>query len=125
MVKPTIFAGVPKVYENVRDAVRLKFSDGMKKKIFSNALAAKCRDIEEGCGYSRAYDVLFGATKKKLGGNVRFCITGGAPISKDTLQFVLCALGPMVQGYGATETCAASTLSMTFDLDLGHVGPPL
>lgn len=124
VVRPTIFVGVPKVYENVRDAVKRKMT-GFKKTLFDAAFAAKVADIETGCGYSPLWDLLiFSKTKKALGGRVRFCITGGAPISKDTLQFVLCALAPVVQGYGATETSAASTLTMSFDLETGHVGPP-
>eukprot|EP00927_Polykrikos_kofoidii_P000095 TRINITY_DN1003_c0_g1_i3.p1 TRINITY_DN1003_c0_g1~~TRINITY_DN1003_c0_g1_i3.p1 ORF type:complete len:807 (-),score=148.83 TRINITY_DN1003_c0_g1_i3:87-2447(-) len=125
IIQPTIFAGVPKVYENVRDAVKRKMT-GFKKKLFDSALAAKIADLETGCGYSPIWDTLvFSKTKKALGGRVRFCLSGGAPISKDTLQFVACALGPVMQGYGATETSAASTLSMSFDLAVGHVGPPM
>lgn len=125
VVRPTIFAGVPKVYENVRDAVKRKMV-GAKKTLFDKAMAAKVADLRTGCGYSPLWDTLvFGKTKQALGGRVRFCVTGGAPISQDTLEFVLCALGPVVQGYGATETSAASTLTMSFDLTLGHVGPPL
>mmetsp|Transcript_31287 Transcript_31287/g.92913 ORF Transcript_31287/g.92913 Transcript_31287/m.92913 type:complete len:811 (+) Transcript_31287:91-2523(+) len=125
VIRPTIFAGVPKVYENVRDAVNRKMT-GMKKPLFEAAMKAKIADLETGCGYSPIWDALvFSKTKKALGGRVRFCVTGGAPISKDTLQFVLCALGPIAQGYGATETSAASTLTMIFDLKMGSVGPPL
>jgi len=125
VVRPTIFAGVPKVYENVRDAVKRKMV-GFKAKLFDAAMSAKVADIETGCGYCALWDMLiFKKTKQALGGRVRFCVTGGAPISRDTLNFVLCALGPVVQGYGATETSAASALTMTFDLTLGHVGPPL
>eukprot|EP00929_Paragymnodinium_shiwhaense_P025253 TRINITY_DN15325_c2_g1_i1.p1 TRINITY_DN15325_c2_g1~~TRINITY_DN15325_c2_g1_i1.p1 ORF type:complete len:808 (+),score=269.84 TRINITY_DN15325_c2_g1_i1:96-2519(+) len=125
VVKPTIFAGVPKVYENVRDAVKRKMT-GIKKDLFNAALKAKTADIETGCGYSPIWDMLiFSKTKAALGGRVRFCVTGGAPISKETLQFVICALGNVVQGYGATETSAASTLTMQYDMSVGHVGPPL
>jgi len=125
VVRPTIFAGVPKVYENVRDAVKRKMT-GVKKTLFDAAMAAKVADLDKGCGYSMIWDMLvFGKTKSALGGRVRFCITGGAPISKDTLQFVVCALAPIAQGYGATETSAASTLTMVEDLTMGHVGPPL
>jgi len=125
VVRPTVFAGVPKVYENVRDAVKRKMV-GIKKTMFEQALRAKCADLATGCGYSPIWDMLiFSKTKSALGGRVRVCITGGAPISKDTLQFVICALGPVVQGYGATETSSASTLSMSFDLTVGPVGPPI
>merc|ERR1719277_2189362 len=101
VIRPTIFAGVPKVYENVRDAVARKMT-GAKKTLFEAALAAKTLDIETGCGYSPIWDTLvFGKTKQALGGRVRF--------------FVMGALAPVVQGYGATETAAASTLTMAFD----------
>lgn len=125
IVKPTIFAGVPKVYENVRDAVNRKMT-GTSKKLFDAAMEARVADLETGCGYSALWDMLiFKKTKQALGGRVRFCVTGGAPISKDTLHFVINALAPVVQGYGATETSAASTVTMTFDPMAGHVGPPL
>merc|ERR1719235_1344852 len=125
VIKPTLFAGVPKVYENVRDAVARKMT-GFKKTLFEKALAAKTADMDTACGYCKLWDILvFSKTKKALGGRVKFCVTGGAPISKDTLQFVACALGPVIQGYGATETSAASSLTMAFDASLGHVGPPL
>jgi len=125
VVRPTLFAGVPKVYENIRDAVKRKMT-GFKKTLFDKAMASKTADIETGCGYSRLWDMLiFSKTKQALGGRVRACISGGAPISKETLQFVLCALGPILQGYGATETSAASSLTYIADLSLGHVGPPM
>merc|ERR550532_3566113 len=92
-IKPTIFAGVPKVYENIRDGVLRKFS-GIQKKMLDRALAAKIKDIETGCGYCSLWDrLIFSKTSAALGGRVRFLISGGAPISKETLQFVLCALG--------------------------------
>jgi len=125
VIKPTFFAGVPKVYENVRDAVVRKMT-GAKKTLFDAAMAAKIKDMETGCGYCPIWDKLvFSKTKAALGGRVRFCVSGGAPISKETLQFVVCALAPICQGYGATETSAASTISMTWDLDCGDVGPPI
>jgi len=124
VVRPTLFAGVPKVYENVRDAVKRKMT-GVKAKLFEAAMAAKIRDLETGCGYSPLWEkLIFSKTKMALGGRVRFCITGGAPISKDTLQFVVCCMAPVMQGYGCTETSSASTLAVPFDLKMGHVGPP-
>merc|ERR1719424_1163956 len=125
IVRPTLFAGVPKVFENVRDAVKRKMV-GFKKNLFDAAMKAKVADLQTGCGYSPIWDLLvFSKTKKALGGRVKFCVTGGAPISKDTLQFVVCALGSTIQGYGATETSAASTITCCLDLTVGHVGPPM
>jgi len=124
VVRPTVFAGVPKVYENVRDAILRKMT-GFKKTLFETALACKTADLETGCGYHPIWDwLVFNKTKKALGGRVMFCVTGGAPISKDTLHFVASALAPPMQGYGATETCSVSTVAMPFDPVFGHVGPP-
>ena len=108
VIKPTMFLGAPKENENERDAEQRKMV-GFKKTLFERAMAAKIADLDTGCGYSKILDILvFSKTKLALGGRVRFCVTGGAPISKETLQFVQCALGSVVQGYGATETCAVS-----------------
>lgn len=125
IVRPTVFAGVPKVYERIRDAVKGK-STGFSNTLLAMALKAKIADLETGCGYLKIYDALvFSKVKAALGGRCRFMITGGAKISKDTLQFLRVALGPVVQGYGATETSAAATLTLAEDTTLGPVGAPI
>jgi long-chain acyl-CoA synthetase len=61
-----------------------------------------------------------------LGGNLRFVLSGGAPLSVDTQHFVnICFCCPVVQGYGLTETCGGATLADKHDLTTGHVGPPI
>eukprot|EP00451_Oxyrrhis_marina_P035828 CAMPEP_0204368910 /NCGR_PEP_ID=MMETSP0469-20131031/44559_1 /ASSEMBLY_ACC=CAM_ASM_000384 /TAXON_ID=2969 /ORGANISM="Oxyrrhis marina" /LENGTH=808 /DNA_ID=CAMNT_0051358551 /DNA_START=33 /DNA_END=2459 /DNA_ORIENTATION=- len=125
VVRPTIFAGVPKVYENIRDAVKRKMV-GFKKTLFDAAVGAKVADIQTGCGYSRLWDILvFSKLKMAMGGRVSRCITGGAPVSKDTMEFVQSAFGAIVQGYGATETSAGGSLTRYNDLSMGSVGPPM
>jgi len=119
-----MFAGVPKVYERIRDGVKMK-TKGIAGKILEAGLKAKSKDLTEGCGYLSLYDVVFNKSKVALGGRCRFMITGGAPISADTLLFLRCAFGPVIQGYGATETAAASTLTLGEDTTFGHVGPPM
>jgi len=128
VVKPTVFAGVPKVYERVRDAVKqgLEAAGGMKKSLGESAIAAKIQNLEDGSSYCCCYEMLFfSKVKQAMGGNVRICITGGAPISKATLQFVRACFSCIVQGYGATETSAAATLTLACDNSLGHVGVPM
>lgn len=50
--------------------------------------------------------------KKLIGGRVRKMITGGAPISAEVLEFLkVCFACPIFEGYGLTETSAASTLT--------------
>ncbi|KAJ9525357.1 hypothetical protein QJQ45_003248 [Haematococcus lacustris] len=79
-------------------------------------------------GASIVSDLLvFNKIKNKLGGRVRVILTGGAPLSpqiEEFLRVTMCA--PVVQGYGLTETCAASFISYPYAIDqAGTVGPPM
>lgn len=50
-------------------------------------------------------------------------LTGSAPISKEILNFLKVAIAvPIYEGYGQTETCAASCLTDSEDGTSGHVG---
>ena len=49
--------------------------------------------------------IVFNKIKAALGGNLKFAISGGAPLPKDTQEFLTVALCPIGQGYGLTETC--------------------
>ena len=49
-------------------------------------------------------DFAFKLIKQNTGGRLRFAISGGAPIPKETHQFLAATLCPILQGYGMTET---------------------
>lgn len=64
-------------------------------------------------------------------------LTGSAPLSETVLTFIRCALGCIyslaymfflgcivIEGYGQTECCAASTITIEGDFNAGHVGIP-
>ena len=64
--------------------------------------------------------------KAILGGNVRIMATGSAPIGVDVLNFLkVCFCCPILEGYGQTESTAASTVTLPEDAVAGHVGGPL
>ena len=74
---------------------------GSKKALLEKAMVEKVAGIETGCGCCCAWGALvFNKTKQARGGRVRFGVTGGAPISNETLHFVMCAMVPVVQNYG-------------------------
>lgn len=61
--------------------------------------------------------------KKRLGGRVRFCITGSAPISSDVIDFLKIAFCcPIYEGYGQTECTGAASITQNKDPHSGHVG---
>jgi len=61
-----------------------------------------------------------------IGGKVRVMLTGGAPLSPQTHEYIRTCMGcPVLQGYGLTETCACATLMQLDEVNLGTVGPPV
>jgi long-chain acyl-CoA synthetase len=59
--------------------------------------------------------IVFNKVKEATGGRLRFCFNGGAPIARETQEFISLAVTPMVSGYGSTETAAYSSLSFPQD----------
>ena len=57
--------------------------------------------------------LVFSKIKARLGGGVRLIVTGGAPLAAHVEEFLkVCFCCPVVQGYGLTETCAASNIAV-------------
>ena len=70
--------------------------------------------------------LIFKNMRAIVGGRIRLLLSGGAPLSPDTHDFVRCALGlPLVQGYGLTESCACGTIMDSDEISTGAAGPPL
>ena len=70
--------------------------------------------------------LIFSKVTGTVGGNLKFLLTGGAPLAPKSQEFVRTVLGvKLVQGYGLTETVAVASISDPNDLRTGLVGPPL
>lgn len=129
-LKPTIFIGVPRVYQRIYDTItsgmnKLGF---IKKSLAERAVASKLAAYRKnGTLTSSIWDrLVFGKSKAALGGNVRVMLTGSAPISPDMLDFLkICFCCPILEGYGQTESCAASSITRSDDNIPGHVGGPI
>jgi len=137
-VKPTIFLGVPRVWEKISDKIRAagKSTTGMKKKI---AIWAKGKGLrhqmncmvggsgKKECCYCLADKLVFQKVLARLGlEECEFGITGAAPISVDTLSF-FGALGLQInEVYGMSESTGVTTASIPETHMWGSVGfaPP-
>lgn len=133
MLKPTIFVAVPRVLERIYKKITATVEEGsaVKKFLFNFFYGQKLAALQKGATHDQASFVgdslIFSKIKDRLGGKVRLICSGGAPLPvhlEEWLKVTMCC--PIVQGYGLTETCAASCVSMPNRFEqLGTVGPPL
>jgi long-chain acyl-CoA synthetase len=137
-VRPTMFVGVPRIFEKVYAKAKLKASQDsrLKEKIFDWAIDVgkeyafkreRGERIPRGLAikHSIADKLVFSKFREFFGGRLRFCITGGAALS-DTIFLIFNGAGvAIMQGYGLTETSPVITSSNPIDVRLGTVGKPI
>eukprot|EP01090_Pellita_catalonica_P018931 TRINITY_DN6271_c0_g1_i4.p1 TRINITY_DN6271_c0_g1~~TRINITY_DN6271_c0_g1_i4.p1 ORF type:complete len:609 (-),score=82.84 TRINITY_DN6271_c0_g1_i4:320-1990(-) len=130
-LKPTLFCGVPRVFERIFGKVNDRVNGGtpLRKWLFGKALAASRSAIENGEEPPLFWSTLvLSKLKSVLGGNVRIMLSGGAPLSPSIHQFLIAAFQfPIIQAYGLTETCAGATIGYPKDVQgtINHVGAPI
>lgn len=133
-VRPTLMAGVPRVWETIKKGIQdivndPKQTNWIKKWIFETGFAAKKHAlIHENRDTPMWNKLLFDKFKQQTGGRLELMISGGAPLNKETQEFVrICFGAPVCQGYGLTETCACITVQSGFDtfstLTTGSIEP--
>jgi long-chain acyl-CoA synthetase len=69
--------------------------------------------------------LVYGKLRAALGGDVRWAVSGGAPLGARPGHFFRGIGLTVLEGYGLTETCAAMTLSLPARQRIGSVGPPI
>ena len=132
---PTILVGVPRIFEKVRAAVMTAYPrKGLKNRISRWAfavgrdsrpfrLAGRPLPLRLRITYPIAERLVFSQLKAKLGGNMRFMISGSAKLSSQVQEWFYSAGLTIVEGYGATETAAITFLNLPDRPRFGTVGP--
>ncbi|HEY4715975.1 MAG TPA: long-chain fatty acid--CoA ligase [bacterium] len=133
-VKPQVMASVPRIFEKVYQAVLSGAqASPVKKKIFDWALEVgkqvsrliqKKQPVPLGLRIKRsiAHKLVFSKLHAKLGGRIRFFISGGAPLSRDIAEFFHAAGILILEGYGLTETVPATHINRIDGYKFGTVG---
>lgn len=136
--KPTFMAGAPRIFEKVRAKVTLtaQGSGGLKAKIFTRAFrvgvtVSRLRraglPIPFGLKiqYGLFNKLVYTKIKNLVGGRARFFISGSAALSTEVAEWFDAAGIQILEGYGLTESSAASCVNLPTDNRIGTVGPPL
>ena len=133
-VRPTVFVGVPRVYEKIRQAVELKSSvSPVKKRILSWALRTGARHQDavyagkrpSDLSWKIAFKLVYGKVREAFGGRVRVFVSGGAPLGIDTARWFAAAGIAVWEGYGLTETSPVISLNKPSGMRMGSVGKPV
>ncbi|KAF8963791.1 long-chain-fatty-acid-CoA-ligase [Flammula alnicola] len=124
-LKPHIMFGVPSVWETIRKGIVGKLNAGgeVKKAMFYGAMEAKRTGLPVLSDVAET--VVLSKVKEATGGRLKFAMNGGAPISKETQEFLSVAIMPMMEGYGMTESCGMCTLLPPEYAQVGAVGLPV
>lgn len=99
-LQPTIMVGVPAVWETIRKGIvsKVRSSGALKSKVFDLGVAAKRFGGRGSFLGNLADKVVFEAVKQGTGGKLKYAMSGGAPISKETQEFLSIALVLIIQG---------------------------
>ena len=112
--KPSIMVGVPAVWEQVRKGIlgQISKQPTMTQKIFWAAYHTKikCDKYKIPILPNIISNVIFKKVKQATGGNIRLMLNGGSPLSHDAQEFISTLIGPMLIGYGLTETVANTAI---------------
>lgn len=134
--KPTMVLGVPRVFEKVYNTARAKAQAEGKGKIFDKAAdtaIAYSRALDTASGPSmglklkhKVFDrLVYSRLRAVLGGRATHAISGGAPLGERLGHFYRGIGFTVLEGYGLTESCAATAFNPWDRQKIGTVGQPL
>lgn len=132
-LKPTIFSGVPRIYDRIYTGIMEKISAGgsIRKTLFDFAYNYKLKNLKKGLRQDEAAPLLdklvFDKIKQGFGGKVRIMFSGAAPLPKHVEEFLRVTCCCVVsQGYGLTESCGGCFTSIANVMSMmGTVGVPI
>jgi long-chain acyl-CoA synthetase len=133
-VQPTILVAVPRIFNRLHERVVLEMQrrPAAVRRLFERGLqAASRRNQGESLGpvarlgLSMDERWIFSRVRERLGGRLRFAISGSAALDREVAEFID-ALGiDVYEGYGLTETSPIVAANYPGHRRLGSVGPPI
>jgi len=135
-VKPTAIVSVPRLFEKMHSRI---FENIHAMPVFKKNLVHKGISISEKYIYKRYIEgkkagnwlrmqrkffdkLIFSKIREKLGGNIRYAVSGGAPLDKSINEFFWAIGIPIMEGYGLTETSPGVCINNFTHVRFGSVG---
>jgi long-chain acyl-CoA synthetase len=137
-VRPTIFVGVPRIFEKIFARVKEKTAEKGRLNVGilnwavvvakeHARLTTRHQNIPATLKLKRkiADKLIFSKLRNALGGRIRLLVSGGAALPEELALLYIGAGLPIVQGYGLTETSPVITAGVMDDNRVGTVGKPI
>src|ERR1044071_4823694 len=135
-IRPTYFGAVPRLFEKMRQRIMDNVATAPKarQKIFHWALKVgeerlpyrvERKPMPLGLKLKSAIadKLVFSKILARLGGRVKYVVSGGAPLSQELAAFFIGAGVEILEGYGLTETSPVISVNRPEKRRLGTVGP--
>ena len=136
--KPTVVLSVPRLYEKMHARIieGLKSAPAARQKIFWWAIDvgryySMLSIVGEkipfllGIKHKIADKLVYSKVRERMGGRLKFFVSGGAPLSQEIGEFFAAAGITILEGYGLTETSPVLSSNSPEALRYGSVGKPL
>ena len=137
-LQPTIVAAAPRVFEKIHNTIvaTVRREGGVKAQLFGWARgvglaatkarqAGKSPSLVTRAQLPVADRLVLAKIRGRFGGRIRYFISGSAPLSPEIAEFFDAAGMTILEGYGLTESSAASFVNRPGAPRFGTVGPPL
>ncbi len=136
-VRPTVWAGVPRVWEKLKAGIEFAVSsetDEVKRQALRWAMsvagkraaalvAGEAVSGELAAEWAQADELVLSKLRERLGfGELRWAVSGAAPIPKETLAFFVGIGIPIAEVWGMSELSCVASVSHPRDARLGTVG---
>jgi long-chain acyl-CoA synthetase len=135
-IRPTVMTFVPRFYEKMYARVHETVAQGsaLRRRIFSWAVSVgrehgryrlenRSAPFHLELKYKLASALAFKKLHRRVGGRLRFFISGGAPLSRGIAEFFWAAGITILEGYGLTETSPVIAVNRPGRIKFGTVGP--
>ena len=137
-VRPTFLTGVPRFYEKVYARVMENAANqppvrralfhwglGVGRRVALLRFQGKTAGLLLGITATLADRLVAHKVRERVGGKLRMCISGGAPLGAKVMEFFFAIGIPVLEGYGLTETSPVICLNVPGRERPGAVGPPV
>lgn len=130
-IRPTVFVGVPRVFEKIRQEVERRTAlSPVKKRLFAWAVKVGAEHIgtvydghrPKSLKWKLADKLVYSKVREAFGGRVRIFVPGGAPLGIDTAKWFASVGIALWEGYGLTETSPVIALNSPLRHRMGAAG---